>query len=75
MSNSPHSKGKTSSISKRLFADDNDDFIPFSYNSLKIESFDKSDHILESEELEDVDEFDQDERRPLEKLLMKRGKN
>lgn len=30
---------------------------------------------VESENLNDLDEFDEDEKHPLEKLLMKRGKN
>lgn len=31
--------------------------------------------MCESEDLEDIDEFENNERRPLEQLLMKRGKN
>lgn len=31
--------------------------------------------LCESEELEDIDEFEKNERRPLEQLLLKRGKN
>jgi hypothetical protein len=44
---------------------------------MRIDSIDGSDSntVYECEELEDVDEFDCDERRPLEKLLQKRGKN
>lgn len=75
ISNSPHSKCKTSSISKRLFTDDKDDHTPFNYHFQKFEESEQPDTVLESDELEDIDEFDKNERRPLEKILEERGKN
>ena len=77
IASSPISKGKISSISgisKRLF-DDGEDVISHNYQRNQ-EIYDIQDHhMTDQDECEGIEEFEMNERKPLEQLLLKKGKN